>query len=191
MNQHSMEPTRSDNGEFDPNAFRKALVGYLLLFSSPLILFGVLSVLLPVAALPGWVDTSGIGWLAGPGQNGIALGGVALGGLAVGVVAFGGWSIGILAVGGGAVGVIAIGGCSVGLVAIGGGAVGLVACGGGAAGYIALGGGAVGRYVLAGSGKGTFVLSYSRQDRQAAKFFCRWLKRLRKAFPSSVEALET
>lgn len=191
MSQHSMGPERSEEVNFDPNAFRKVLVRYLLLFSSPLILFGVLSVWLPVAALPGWVDTSGIGWLAGPGQHGVALGLVALGGLAVGVVAFGGWSIGILAVGGGAVGVIAIGGCSVGLVAIGGGAVGLVACGGGAAGYIALGGGAVGRYVLAGSGKGTFVLSHSRQDQQAAEFFCHYFKRLREAFPHGVEALET
>ena len=167
MNQCLMESERSK--KFDPHAFRKALLRYLLLFSSPLILFGVVSVFLPVEGVSGWAH--------GPWWDGVALGPIAVGGVAVGIVALGGWSVGI----------IAVGGCSVGLVAIGGGAVGLIACGGGALGYIALGGGGVGRYVLAGGGKGTFVLSYSRQDGQAVQFFCRYLKRLRNAFPNGVE----
>lgn len=106
-----------------------------------------------------------------------------------GLIAIGGTGIGIVAMGGLSVGLIAYGGLSVGLFSVGGGAIGLVAFGGGAIGWIAVGGGAVGKYVLAGGGTGVHVLSYTRHDRTAAEFFCRWISGLREAFPNGTQIL--
>ena len=173
----------SINPDFDPMAFQRSFMAYLSAVFGPVIVLWALSLF-----VPSLVTLTEMTWRVG----GIPLVSVSLGNeVVIGLIAIGGLAVGVIAVGGGAIGLIAYGGCSIGLVAIGGGAVGLIAIGGGSAGYIAVGGGAVGRYVMAGGGRGRHVLSYRRQDRQAAAFFCRYLKKLNAAFPNGIDALES
>ena len=171
------------NPNFDPSEFRKAILFYFMSIFIPLFVLTELSLMNSA-----WLDEvvqntaiSGVPLFSLPGDQGIALGIFAIGGLSIGIFALGGFSIGLIACGGGAIG----------LIAAGGGAAGMIAIGGGAIGYIAIGGGAIGRYTLAGGGKGISVLSYRRQDREAAEFFCWFLRKLRKAFPNGIEGLKS
>lgn len=101
---------------------------------------------------------------------------IAIGNRAMGAIAIGGAAIGLLALGGGAIGLLAFGGGALGLLmAWGGGAIGGVAVGGGALGGVAYGGGAYGYYAMGGAAGGRYVVSPDRHDKEAERFFSRWV----------------
>jgi len=176
------------NPNFDAFAFRRVFMTFIPLF---VIVFLLTEAIMFTAPKLSNLEIGGIPLVKVASDGDAALGLIAVGGLAFGLVAFGGLSIGVFAFGGLSIGLVAFGGGALGLIAVGGGSVGLIALGGGAAGYVAIGGGAAGKYILAGGGVGKHVLSYQRHDYIAAKFFCRYLKRLQLAFPNGIEALET
>ncbi|HEV3119531.1 MAG TPA: hypothetical protein VGY58_20915 [Gemmataceae bacterium] len=186
-NQRGHAGDQEQRGAFNPQRMQRALVPYFVWLG---VFLGVLSTILQAVMLSGEGHVSETEILGVPlydTQGPITFGILSMGPLALGLVSFGGLAVGGIAFGGGAVGIVAIGGGAIGLIAMGGGALGVIAIGGGAVGYIAVGGGAVGRYTLGGGGAGKYVLSYTRQDEEAVRLFCKYLPPLRRAF-APVEA---
>ena len=145
-------------------------------------------VIIVLAALAYWVQ----GRVSAPVFCGIPVFSAAEGLFSLGLVATDTVAVGLIGFGVFSVGVVAMGCGALGLVSLGVGAVGFIAVGYGAVGYIAIGPQARGVYVLAEiRGVGTHVLNVrdpQQRDQEAVRFFCKYLPRLREAFPAQQDA---